>query len=148
MEFKDIDLRDNEIYLKLYKTTDAIPEKNYVPAYYFKIHRLSDNKEVGFCDLRVGHNKSTYYGGNIGYEIYDEYRGNHYAGKACLLVFELAKEHNMDKIIITCNPDNFPSRKTCEYVGGKLLEIVNIPDWHPMYIDEGKTTTCRYEINL
>lgn len=31
---------------------------------------------------------------------------------------------------ITCNPDNYASKKTCEYAGGKLLEIAEGNDMH------------------
>lgn len=72
---------------------------------------------MGSCDLRIGHNENLYYGGNIGYRVEEAYRGNHYAGKACLLLFELARKHDLQYLIITCNPDNAASRKTCEYAG-------------------------------
>lgn len=96
MFFDTRDLRDQEIYLDLYKTADENKEKGYVPAYYFKIIRRIDDIEVGWCDLRIGHNDNIKYGGNIGYEVYESYRGNHYASKACKLLFLLAKRHDMD----------------------------------------------------
>ena len=37
------------------------------------------------------------------------HRGHHYAGKACKLLFQLAQRHGMEYVIITCNPDNYPS---------------------------------------
>ena len=55
---------------------------------------------MGVCDLRIGHNDNVYYGGNIGYSIGEAYRGHHYAAKACLLLFELAKKHNLEYVII------------------------------------------------
>jgi hypothetical protein len=50
-------LRTDEIFLKLEKTSDGDPEKNVVPAYHFKICRTSDGVEVGYCDFRIGHNQ-------------------------------------------------------------------------------------------
>ncbi|MSU00347.1 GNAT family N-acetyltransferase [Tissierella pigra] len=141
------DLMDQEIFLQLNRTVDANADKRYVPAYIFRICRCSDGIEVGECDLRVGHNINTRFGGNIGYTIHEPYRGNHYAGKACLLLFKLARRHGLDTVIITCDPDNTASRKTCEYCGANLLEIVDVPDWHPMYKD-GSRKTCRYEVKL
>ena len=38
----------------------------------------------------------------------------------------------MEKLIITCNPDNFPSRKTCEHIGAKLNAIVDLPSHNDM----------------
>ena len=140
-------LGNDEIQLRLQKTVDGNVEKNWLPAYHFAICDKQD-REMGTCDLRIGHNLSTYYGGNIGYRIQEEYRGHHYAGKACLLLFELAKKHNMDHLIITCNPDNYASRKTCEYVGCHLVEIVELPEDNNMRLEDGETEKCIYRIEL
>lgn len=141
------DLRNDEIYLYLYRTLDENKEKGYVPAYYFKIIRCEDDTEIGQCDLRIGHNDNTKYGGNIGYEIYEVFRGNHYAAKACKLLFTLAKKHKMKELIITCASDNIASRKTCEYAGAKFLGIIDVPEWHELYKD-GQRKTCQYLVRL
>ena len=146
--FLDVkDLHDDEIYLKLDKTVEANIEKGYVPAYYFLICKLSDEIEIGRCDLRIGYNKNIYYGGNVGYEVYESYRGNHYAGKACKLLFKLAQKHCMDYLLITCNPTNKASRKTCEYAGCSLKEIVQLPPDNEMYL-AGDREKCVYKIDL
>lgn len=139
-------LKDEEISLVLERTAAANPERGWVPAYYFAI-RNKDGAKIGECDLRVGHNENTYYGGNIGYSINEEYRGHHYAGKACLLLFELAKLHNLDYLIISCDPDNVASRKTCEYAGGKLSEIAELPEGNDMR-SNGETEKCIYKFML
>lgn len=141
------ELMDEDIYLELYRAADGNIHKGYVPAYYFKICRISDNVELGHCDLRVGHNINTEMGGNIGYEIHADYRGHGYASKACLLLFKLARKHILDHLIITCDPENIASRKTCEYSGAELLEIIDVPEWHDMY-KEGRRKTCQYEVRL
>lgn len=139
-------LKDEEISLVLERTAAANPERGWVPAYYFAICN-KDGVKIGECDLRVGHNENTYYGGNIGYSINEEYRGHHYAGKACLLLFELAKLHNLDYLIISCDPDNVASRKTCEYAGGKLSEIAELPEGNDMR-SNGETEKCIYKFIL
>jgi len=139
-------LKNDEIKLVLERTAEGDPVKNWVPAYYFSICDLNGTK-MGSCDLRIGYNERLYYGGNIGYGIEEAYRGHHYAGKACLLLFELARKHEMDYLIITCNPNNHASRKTCEYAGGTLLEIAQLPDWHNMR-EEGETEECIYRFDL
>jgi RimJ/RimL family protein N-acetyltransferase len=50
----------------------------------------------------------------------------------------------MDKLIITCNPDNIASRRTCEKAGLKLKEIVDLPNYNEMYL-EGERHKCIYE---
>jgi tagatose 1,6-diphosphate aldolase len=140
-------LFDSEIILKLHRTADAIPQRNWVPAYHFKIYRKSDDVEVGFCDLRIGHTEGTFYGGNIGYTVYEAYRGHHFAGKACLLLFTLAKKHDMGYVYITCDPDNFASRKTCEFAGGELEGIFDLPPHNEMYL-EGDKRKCVFRFIL
>lgn len=139
-------LKNDEIQLLLEKAVEGDDEKGWVPAYHFAICDLKGNK-MGVCDLRIGHNEKLYYGGNIGYRIEEEYRGHHYAGKACLLLFELARRHDLEYVIITCNPDNYASRKTCEYAGGKLIEIVEVPEGNDMR-ERGETEKCIYRFNL
>ena len=146
--FFDTDfLKNGEIHLVLEKTVDADPAKNWLPAYHFAICG-PDGTKMGGCDLRVGHNENTYYGGNIGYHVSPPWRGRHYAGKACLLLFELARRHGMEYLIITCNPDNWPSRKTCEYAGGELAEIVELPEDNDMRVEDGETHKCIYRVSL
>ena len=147
MFYNTDDLNDGEIYLKLDRTADENIERGYVPAYYFKITRVSDKVELGTCDLRIGHNNNTYYGGNIGYTIYEEHRGNYYAGKACMLLCDLAQIHNLEHVVISCSPENISSQKTCEYAGAVFEKIIDVPEWHELY-KEGQTRTCRYIIDL
>lgn len=139
-------LKNDEIALVLEKTVEGNDEKGWVPAYHFAICNNKDLK-VGVCDLRIGHNDNVYYGGNIGYRINEEYRGHHYAGKACLLLFELARKHDLNYLIITCNPDNYASRKTCEYAGGELIEIVELPEDNDMR-EDGETEKCIFRFQL
>lgn len=139
-------LKNNEIQLKLEKTVEGNGEKDWVPAYHFAICNKEGIK-MGVCDLRIGHNDKLYYGGNIGYRIEEEYRGNNYAGKTCLLLLELARIHNLEYVIITCNPDNVASRKTCEYVGGELLEVVELPMDSDMR-KRGETQKCIFKFNI
>lgn len=140
------DLENEEIKLVLERTAGEDREKGYLPAYYFAICNR-DGVKMGICDLRIGYNENTYYGGNIGYEIQEEYRGRHYAGKACLLLFELARKHGMKYLIITCSPGNTASRRTCEYAGGVLKEIAELPESNEMR-QEGVTEKCIYRFEF
>lgn len=139
-------LKNDEIQLVLERTVNGDEEKNWVPAYHFSIRDI-DGTRIGICDLRVGYNDNLYYGGHIGYTVFPEYRGHHYAGKACLLLFQLARKHNMEYLYITCNPDNYASKKTCEYAEGKLLEIVELPEGNDMR-DNGEFEKCIYRFAL
>lgn len=125
-------LKNQEIYLCLIQTTEGQPKKEGLPAYHFHICLL-DGRKIGECNLRVGHNDKTYLGGNIGYQIDENFRGHHYATKACKLLFALAREHELGYLIITCEPNNIASLRTCERLGGTFLEIADIPETSDMY---------------
>ena len=140
-------LKNEELRLVLEKTVEAGPEKNWLPAYHFAICGPAGTR-MGVCDLRIGHNESVYYGGNIGYRIEEPYRGRHYAGKACKLLFELARRHGMEYVIITCSPDNLASRRTCEWLGGELLEVVELPENDRRRQLTGDTHRCIFRFAL
>lgn len=140
------DLRSDEIYLRLSNTSEAIPERDFVPSYTFDIC-LPDGTAIGGCNLRIGHNARTYVGGNIGYHIDEPYRGHRYAAKACKLLFELARRHGMDHMFITCVPDNVASARTCELAGGQFVEIAPIPEDDDMYL-QGKRQVKVYRFEL
>lgn len=139
-------IKGEEIQLKLVRKTDYDPVRDYVPAFYFDIC-LHSGEKIGQIDLRNGYSQKLYYGGHIGYSIEEAHRGHHYAAKACRLLFSLARELGLEYVYITCNPDNYASRKTCEYAGGKLLEIVDLPEDNDMYL-EADRQKCIYYFDL
>lgn len=103
---------------------------------------------VGGLNLRIGSNTELeMYTGHIGYGVHAPARGRHYAERACRLLLPLARAHGVNPLIITCNPDNFASRRTCERLGATLLETVDIPLDHP-FRDRGETQKCRYRLDL
>jgi len=140
-------LEDDEIKLTVERLSEGNPQRKWVPAYHFNICD-KDGNVMGNCDLRIGYNDNTYYGGHIGYSIDEPYRGHRYAAKACRLLFSLAKKHGMEYVIITCNPDNLPSRKTCEHLGGVLLETAELPEDNDMRVNEGETHKCIFRFDL
>lgn len=147
-EFKDFDyLTDGEIDLRIQDKTPSNEEKGYVPAYKYMITLHNTNDSIGNIDIRIGCNENTYFGGNIGYEIDEAYRGNGYASKACRIIKQVAISHGMDKIIITCNPNNLPSRRTCEKAGLELKEIADLPSYNDMY-QGGERQECIFEWDL
>lgn len=148
MEFFNTDfLESDEIKLVLEKTKEENPLRKRVPAYCFLICD-KQNHTVGYCDLKIGYTDSLYYSGHIGYEIDERFRGRHYAAKACRLLFDLAKMHEMEYLYITCDPGNLPSRKTCEYLGGELIEIAELPEDHDLRCEKGHTHECIYRFCL
>ena len=74
-------------------------------------------------------------------------RGRRYAERSCRLLFPLARAHGIKTLWITCNPDNFASRRTCERLGMRLIDTVPVPDTDPLYA-RGDRVKCRYRIEL
>jgi tagatose 1,6-diphosphate aldolase len=87
------------------------------------------------------------YYGHVGYRVYPFARGHHYAERACRLLLPLARQHGIQPLWITCNPDNFASRRTCERLGAALVEIVPVPPRDPLYL-RGDHEKCRYRLDL
>jgi predicted acetyltransferase len=106
----------------------------YTGSVYYEICLHRHRMKIGECDLRFGMNDELYYAGNIGYRIFDGWRGHHYAYEACLLLFQIARDqYHMKELIVTCSPDNIPSKKTLEKLGGTLVETIAVPEWHWLY---------------
>lgn len=84
-------------------------------------------KEAGRISLRLGESRALYYFGHIGYHVDPEYRGNHFARRACMLLKPMIESAGKSSVVITCDPDNLPSRKTCEGLGCVLERIVDVP---------------------
>ena len=95
----------------------------------------------------MGHNDRSYICGNVGYLIHKPWRGHHYAARACRLLFSLARRHGLEKLYITCQPDNAASARTCELAGGRLVEIAPVPEDEEMY-GRGERFVKVYEFTL
>ena len=129
---------------------DELTAYDGVPAVYYDILRHSDSEKVGTIELRLTIEGDMYYYGHIGYNVIRSFRGHHYAYHACMLLFQIAKEEfGMDELIVTCSPENTASYKTLKKLGGELVELIQVPKNHTLYI-RGETTKYifRYKISL
>lgn len=146
--FKDVGyLTDGEIDLIIERKVPAHLEKFAAPSYHFQIKRHLMPFEIGKIDIRIGYNENTFYGGNIGYEIYPPYRGHHYAAKACEIIKRIAELHGMNYLYISCLPDNIASNKTCQSLGTRWLGTYVVPFHLEMYM-MGVREINIYEWNL
>lgn len=102
----------------------------------------------GRLTLRIGNGENvTRYFGNIGYVVFPPTRGRHLAERAVRLVLPLARRHGMNELWITTNPDNQPSRRTCERLGATLIDTIDLPKHHPLYA-RGDRQKCRYRLAI
>ena len=132
----------------------ADPAKGWVPQYNFwmVLHdrplRRAPVRIAGGISLRIGTGPAIeMYFGHIGYHVYPPARGRHYAERSCRLLLPLCRRHGLREIWITCNPDNFASRRTCERLGMQLVDVVPVPEDNPLY-GRGDREKCRYRMVL
>lgn len=146
--FKKAKYTDGEIVLvEMYKLRADASNDN-IPSVYYEIQLKETGRKVGRCDLRLGMNAQLYLAGSIGYSVAPAFRGNRYAYKACKILLDLAKnKYKMKELIITCNPDNEASKRTCELLGGSLIAIVDVPKDHWLR-KQGDIQKCIYQFKL
>ena len=84
--------------------------------------------EIGQISYRDGESRYIYYFGHIGYHIDPPFRGHHYAKQACLLLKKEIRMSGKTSVVITCDPDNEPSRKTCIGLGCLSEGITAVPE--------------------
>lgn len=109
----------------------------------WRISLHGHRREIGQISYRDGESLPVFYYGHIGYHIQPEWQGHHYARRACLLVREAIRRSGKTSVIITCDPDNEPSRMTCEHLGCLLESIVHVPD-HLREQFDISAVKCRY----
>lgn len=106
-----------------------------LPFYYYDIYLLNTTTQVGKISIRIGHNYHSYFNGNVGYEINEEFRGNHYALESVKLIIDVAKYHHMKHLILSCAEDNVASYKTIEKLDAQLIEVVIPPKEYIFYYE-------------
>jgi tagatose 1,6-diphosphate aldolase len=141
-------LLDDDLELRV---TERFPGNIYQrvpPAYRFRMVHPSQPLSYGHIELRLGSEEPYIrFNGHVGYVVWPGYRGNRYAARSIELLRPLAKDHYMDGLWITCAPDNAPSRRTCELVGARLVEIISLPP-DLDYFRPTQTQLCRYWLTL
>jgi len=139
---------DGELTLRVASVSDADEATGHVPAYVFDMVRIDDGVVVGDIRLRLGYVRNLYYGGNVGYTVFEEFRGHAYAEKATRLLLEVARVHGMPYLFITCEQTNEASRKTLERVNGTLLETVVPPRYTGIWQKGVHQEICIFRFDL
>lgn len=94
----------------------------------FDIVRAEDGRLAGEIALRIGDSDRQFYLGHIGYHIDPPYRGHSYALRACMLCLPVFVALGERSLVITTDPDNAPSIRTCEHLGCEYECTVDVPE--------------------
>lgn len=137
-------LTDGVIDLILEQKEPAEPARGRVPAYHYKLTIAGSGGKIGSIRLRAREHPALLFAGHIGYEVDQRPRGHHFAARARRLLPPLALAHGLERLIITCDPANIGSRRTCERIGAMFAGVWDVPAGHEMY-QKGIRTVCRYE---
>ncbi len=137
-------LVDGDLELVLTETLPSDSEKGRVPEYRFEMRLISSGATIGSICLRTRcTERLEQYGGNLSYDVQEEYRGNRCAARSCRLLFPLALSHGLNSLLITCRPDNDASRRTCELIGATYVDTIET-EREPGELGP----TCRYRLDL
>ncbi|MBO0933483.1 GNAT family N-acetyltransferase [Fibrella aquatilis] len=137
-------MTDSPITLRFVEAAAANPAEGLLATEHFLIIEKESDQIAGTIRLRLSNDDEVrLYAGHIGYGIVSAFRGNQYAAHACEALRPIALQHGYTELWITCDPDNWPSRRTCERLGARLIEIIDLPEDNDMYLD-GERKKCRY----
>ena len=101
------------------KQWSTVPD-GLVPSFYYYLRR-SDGKLLGGIRFRPELNEGLLIeGGNIGYDVGPSYRCNGMATLMLQMVLDRAREHGLDRVLITCFDDNTASERVIRKCGGVL----------------------------
>lgn len=139
-------LSDHELTLQF--VSFAPHQVHKAPTYYFRMVHTDSAEELGNINLRVSAIAHVeLYAGHVGYGVHPAFRGHRYASRSLRLLIPIARELKLDPLWITCDPENFASRRTCEIAGAKFIEIVEVPKTCIIH-RSGHPEKCRYRLNL
>lgn len=160
---------------RLYRILNIVSDKQYFPvasddilslSWKFRFYEVDINKQSYEClDIILNETKEIVgeisfdyccssgfsYGGNVGYEIYDEYQSNHYATRALGLLKELVKENcstNDRDLYLATIPENIKSQRVILNNGGELVYEGSIPEDDIMYCINGVKNVHVYRIKI
>lgn len=144
-------LIDRELRLAFSRKDYATAPDDNIPVYAFKMTNIRSSQEMGVINLRVGNTENIeLYRGNIGFTVFESFRGRHYAARSCLLLIPFLRFLDLRSIWLTCNADNIASKRTLEYIGAIYVDTTLITEDSPYmdYYPPNARRKLRYRWNL
>lgn len=99
-----------------------------VPSSAYLAVRAADNRVIGMIDLRhhIDHPILGLWGGHIGYTVRPSERGKGYAKEMLRLNLKNARDRGLEKVMITCSPNNPASERTILANGGMFEKDIDV----------------------
>lgn len=145
--FDNLLLVDHDLSLTFAGKEGVSPPDTDVVAYHFTMNHACTGEKMGRINIKAGYTENIIrYRGNIGYTVYEKYRGNHYSSRSCRLLVPVLRYLGMNPVYITCDADNVASRKNIEALGAEFLGIERITESSPYcpYYPEKARVKLRY----
>lgn len=100
------------------------PKPGFVPMVQYVSFDESTGSGIGFLSVRLKLNEYLLnVGGHIGYCIRPSLRGRGLGKQQLRLALERAREHGLDRVLVTCSEDNAASRGIILSCGGVLEDV-------------------------
>ena len=116
-------------YCKAWEGEHQPDGSDWVRATQFLYIRPTDGKMVGTIQVRHTFNAFlAAYGGNIGYSVRPSERRKGYATRMLRDTLPFCRQIGLDRVLISCRPDNIGSRKTILANGGVYESTVWVPE--------------------
>ena len=130
------------------RTKDWYDKKEWglVPNQPISFHywAIDENRFIGEFQLRTELTENIMTGiGSIGYAVRITEQGKGYGKELLKQGLGIAKEHNLEKVLLTINDKNIASAHICEKLGGVLMDKILAYN-----NAEGEHIMCRYWIYL
>lgn len=123
---------DRDFELVLNEKTMATEPDATVPVYKFKMIHAHSGREMGEINLRAGYTENIeLYRGNIGFSVYEGFRGNHLSGRSCLLLRPFIQSLGLEAVWLTCNADNVASERNLVHIGAQYVDTTHVRDDSP-----------------
>lgn len=127
--FEDVDVTTDTgfaSWMAQMRRNRTAPAEGLVPATLFWIVDADESGRV-LGSLQLRHELNAYLleeGGHIGYGVRPSARGRGVATAALAASVEYAgRDLGLDRVLVTCDDDNAPSRRTIERCGGVLEDV-------------------------
>jgi predicted acetyltransferase len=119
---------------------------NKIEAYCFTMINSFTGNEIGEINIKAGYTENIVnYRGNIGFTVYNSFRGKHYSARSCVLLIPVIAALEMTPIWLTCNIDNILSTRTIERIGAVYINTVTVPEEYYPYYPEHARVKNRYQ---